>query len=116
MVDEDVQVQCTEDESKGNLVYTISSPKYKADFIVKKSNDGFAFFDVQMSVGQLPRELTGKYTSAEKGLEAVKRFLRKAKESKNARRDNMVKRREAQKNAQKLQSDNKEHVQQGTAN
>lgn len=110
----DVKIQ--EDEDKGNLRYIVSTPKANSDFVVQKSNDGFALFDVHVTGGKVPKELSGKYTSAEKGLKAVEAYIKKMKETAAVRRDNMTKRREASKNAKAVQSDNKKHVQQGTAN
>ena len=96
---------------RGNPLYEVSSEKSKAIFYVKKTNDGFAFFDVSVSIGQVPGELTGRYSTPEKGVEAVKNYIRVAKETRAARRENFSKARDERKNAKKQQPDNTEHVQ-----
>lgn len=101
---------------RGNPVFTISTPKSKAKYIVQKSNDGFSFFNVKLSVGETPSKLSGMYTTPEKAIHDVKAYIEGMRETATVRRDANTKRREESKNAKKLQSDNEERVQQGSAN
>lgn len=96
---------------RGNPRYEVSSEKSKATFYVQKTNDGFALFDVSVSIGQVPQELTGRYSTPEKGVAAVQNYIRLAKETRGARRENFSKARDERKNAKEPKPDNAEHVQ-----
>ena len=106
-----MNVEKTYDED-GQVKYEVKSDKFNTFFTVHKSNDGFVFYEVSISKGKVPKSLSGFYTKPEIALKALKEYIRKAKPSKSVQRDIKTAIREEQKrNARKLQSDNKEHVQ-----
>lgn len=95
-----------------NPIYEVSHPTRRyTTFYVKKANDGFSLFEITASKGAVPRPLSGKYTKPEKALEALRKFLSTAKETKTTRRDNTYERN----HAPAIQPDSEEYVQQGTA-
>lgn len=77
----------------------IESTKHKTDFIVGKTRSAL-FFTVRVTKGSLPAELSGKYTSLEKGVEAVESFVRNAKETFAVRSDRLHEERQQRKHAE----------------
>lgn len=71
----------------GKPRFVIKTDKFKSDFIVKKSNNGFSFFEVAVSKGKVPKELEGSYSTAYIALDAVKHYVKKSKPSASVRRD-----------------------------
>jgi hypothetical protein len=70
-----------------NPTVEIDSDKFKHKFIVKKSEDGFAFWQVRVTQGQVPAALSAFYTTMEKAVDAVLEYERKAQKSKTVVRD-----------------------------
>lgn len=71
--------------------------KMVSEFIIKKDKSGFIFFEITISAGAMPAELSGKYSSISKAKEAVEFYLRNKKETDAARRENFAKEREERK-------------------
>lgn len=82
----DIKVEESLDEF-GKPTLLICTPKFKADFIVKKSNDGFSFFQIVTNKGRVPKELSGFYTTLYNAKDSVLSYINKSKESATVRRD-----------------------------
>lgn len=75
----------------GKPQLTFSSPKFSAKFVVQKETNGYPFFKVLMTKGQVPSTLKGSFSSLEKAREAVELYINGAKESLTVRRDKTYK-------------------------
>lgn len=82
----DIEIEETLDDF-GKPTLSISSPKFKGKFIIYKSNDGFSFFKVKMTVGKVAKELEGAYSTMYKAKDAVEFYINKSKASPSVRRD-----------------------------
>lgn len=89
----------TVDLNLENQFAKIESVKHKTDFIIGKTRSA-QFFSVKVTKGQLPAELSGKYTSLEKAIEAVESFVRNAKETFAVRSDRLHEERQQRKHAE----------------
>lgn len=85
----------------------IKSEKRNTDYIIRKTRDGFVFYEIAVTSGAIPASLQGMYSSIDLAFRALKEYLRSAPESKAVQRD--------RKYAAKSKSKHKEPVQQGTA-
>lgn len=94
------------------------SDKLVSDIIIQKSEDGFIFFEVKMTKGSVPEELSGRYSSLKTAKKAVVNYLHNKKESKAARRENFAKEREERKkqNASENNTKGRKHIRQGSYN
>jgi hypothetical protein len=94
------------------------SDKLVSDIIIEKSQDGFIFFEVKFEKGQVPAELSGKYSSIRSAMKAVEGYLLKKKESVAARRENFAKEREERKKQDASENNTKgsKHIRQGSDN
>jgi len=54
---------------------------------VRKSPDGFIFFEVHVEKGKVPGDLSGKYTSLDNAKKAIQDYLNKITPSKAVRRE-----------------------------
>lgn len=86
MPTDDITVKETLDEF-GKPRFIISSPKFKADFIVKKTFDGFSFFEIKTTKGSVPAKLSGSYTTFSKALSDVKNYVASKQPSLTVKRD-----------------------------
>lgn len=77
----------------------IESVKHKTDFIVGKLRSQM-FFSVKANKGTTPSELSGKYTTLEKAIEAVEQFVRNTKETFAVRSDRLHEERQQRKHAE----------------
>lgn len=77
----------------------ISSEKHKTQFIVGKTRSAI-FFSVRATKGVTPSELSGKYTTLEKAIEAVETFVKNSKETFAVRSDRLHEERQKRKNAE----------------
>lgn len=77
----------------------ISSEKHKTEFIVGKTRAAM-FFSIRATIGLTPNELSGKYTTLEKAVEAVETFVKNAKETFAVRSDRLHEERQKRKNAE----------------
>ena len=97
-------------DDNGQVRYTVSTPKKKIKYFVQKAFNGFVFYEIVLEKGAAPKELQGSYTSPEKALDRLRKYLVQAKNSTTVERD-----RKYQKNhAPEVKPDSTEHVQQGT--
>lgn len=77
----------------------IESVKHKTDFVVGKLRSQM-FFSVRVTKGSIPNELSGKYTSLEKAIEAVGQFVANTKETFAVRSDKLHEERQQRKHAE----------------
>lgn len=77
----------------------IESAKHKIDFVVGKTRTQ-SFFSVRTTKGNPPTELSGKYTTLEKAVEAVEAYIRNSKESFAVRSDRLHEERQQRKHAE----------------
>lgn len=77
----------------------IESVKHKTDFVVGKLRSQM-FFSVRTTKGTIPNELSGKYTSLEKAIEAVGQFVANTKETFAVRSDKLHEERQQRKHAE----------------
>lgn len=71
----------------GKPILKIKSPKFKQTFTVRKSNNGFSFFEVAVQKGKVPKEIGGTYTTLYKAQDALLSYIDRSKESLITRRD-----------------------------
>lgn len=82
---------------------TVQSDKHKIDFEVYKARDNTPFYSVRTTgFGNVPKELSGKYTTIPRAIEAIERYLKTAKETFAVKSDILAERR----NAAKARSEN----------
>lgn len=77
----------------------IESIKHKADFIIGKLRSQM-FFSVRVTKGTIPNELSGKYSTLEKAIEAVEQFVRNTQETFAVRSDRLHEERQQRKHAE----------------
>ena len=95
--------------SDGLPYYEITSPKTKQKYTVRKSNDGFCFYEVAVAKGNVPSVCEGKYTNPFNAIKTVQKFIETMRVSQTVERD--AKYAERHKNASKSGSDSKDNVQ-----
>lgn len=77
---------------------TISDPdKFKHDFVVHKSNDGFVFYQVSVTKGKVPKQLSGLYSRMENAVKDVVEYINHASPSATVIRDKKADLRDASK-------------------
>ena len=81
-----VEIKETVDRNK-KPYFTITSDKYKSDFIVRKTEDGYQFYEVAASKATLPKALEGRYLTPEDAIKKVKEYLNGVKKTAAKRRD-----------------------------
>lgn len=77
----------------------IESSKHKTDFVIGKLRSQM-FFSVRTTKGSTPKELSGKYSSLEKAIEAVEHYVRTAKETFAVKSDRLHEERQQRKHAE----------------
>lgn len=82
----------------------IKSDKMLTDIIVEKEVGGFIFFKVKFEKGSVPDDLSGRYSTLEKGKQAVETYLRNKPKSKAVQRNEYADKREKERNAAKSES------------
>lgn len=65
----------------------LKTDKKSCEYRLVKDMTGHRFFEFRVSKGFVPEELSGKYTSLEKGIEAFKQFEKNLTKSKTVKRD-----------------------------
>lgn len=103
-------------EDTVNQRCVVKSDKMVKDIIIQKDRSGFIFFEVKFEAGQVPQELSGKYSSMLRAKEAVASYLNNMKETLAARRENFAKEREerkARQNAPVSDAEDGQHVHKG---
>ena len=73
-------------EDTANQRCVCKSDKLVSDLIIEKSLGGFIFFEIKITNGKIPNELSGKYSSLNEAKKAVAKYLRKKKDTVAARR------------------------------
>lgn len=76
---------------------TITSDKFNHSFTVKPTNDGFVFYCVNVTKGNVPNALKGNYSTMRQAKEAVLEYIRLSKPSQTVERDKKAKIREERK-------------------
>lgn len=66
---------------------TIRSDKFKAEFTVRPTFDGFVFYEVGVSAGTLPEKLKGRWTRMKDAVKAVTDYERTAPKTAMKRRE-----------------------------
>lgn len=66
---------------------TITSSKFKQKFYVRKSNDGFAFYTVNVTKGNVPKALQGFFTKMSEAKKSVLKYIDNSSETPTVQRD-----------------------------
>jgi len=74
-------------DDNGQVRYTVSTPKKKIKYFIQKAFNGFVFYEIVLEKGAAPKELQGSYTSPEKALDSLSKYLSKSKNSTTVERD-----------------------------
>jgi len=93
----------------------ISSPKSKTDYVIYKPRDQTAFFKVRTTVGSLPSELSGHYSTLNKAIQLVSHYVEHSKETFAVRSDRLDKERK-ERHAAKSNSKDSQQLQSGSDN
>ena len=83
----------------------IKSDKMLSDIYVEKEEGGYIFFKVKFEKGKVPEELSGRYSSLEKGKQAVENYLRAKVKTKALQRNEYADKREIERNGSKSKSE-----------
>tara|TARA_R100001443_G_scaffold52668_2_gene64409 strand:+ start:2166 stop:2468 length:303 start_codon:yes stop_codon:yes gene_type:complete len=83
----------------------IKSDKMVSEIYVEKEDSNYSFFKVRFEKGILPSELSGRYSSLQKGKEAVEHYLRDKVKTKTVQRNEYADQREMERNASKSKSE-----------
>lgn len=85
-------------DTKGRPVISYFCPEKRIEPLeIRKSKDGFQFIEVTSPSGNVPSELTGRYTSENLLDKKIRHYLNHCKETVSARRENFAKAREQRK-------------------
>ena len=82
----------------------IKSDKMVSEIYVQKEESGYSFFRVRFEKGSVPSELSGRYSSLNKGKEAVEYYLRNKVKTKTVQRNEYADQREKERNGSKSKS------------
>ena len=82
----------------------IKSDKMVSEVYVQKEESGYSFFRVRFEKGSVPSELSGRYSSLQKGKEAVEHYLRNKVKTKTVQRNEYADQREKERNGSKSKS------------
>ena len=82
MVDVEFEIDYDNKTLKATCPEKLSTPIH-----VKKSPDGFIFFEVHVEKGKVPGDLSGKYTSLDNAKKAIQVYLNNITPSKAVRRE-----------------------------
>jgi hypothetical protein len=82
MVDVEFEIDYNNKTLKAVCPEKLSTPIH-----VRKSPDGFIFFEVHVEKGKVPGDLSGKYTSLDNAKKAIQEYLNKITPSKAVRRE-----------------------------
>ena len=83
----------------------IKSDKMVSEIYVQKEESGYSFFRVRFEKGSVPSELSGRYSSLNKGKEAVEYYLRNKVKTKTVQRNEYADQREKERNGSKHKSE-----------
>lgn len=79
------------EEDYENQICLCKTPKNLKPIIIRKSNDGYKFFEIYVESPVQPKQLGGKYTSINEAKKAVVKYLSKKQETGSARRQRFTK-------------------------
>ncbi len=91
-------------ENTAKQTCVCKTDKLATDIHIRKSNDGFIFFEFHFEKGLVPKELSGRYSSLEKGKQAVESYLRDKVKTKALQRNEYADKREIERNGSKSKS------------
>jgi|TARA_R110000868_G_scaffold266914_1_gene526207 hypothetical protein len=106
-------------EDTARLTCICKSDKMVTPLTIRKSRDGFIFFEVITEKGAVPEELKGKFSNMPSAREAVAQYFRTMPETVAARRASFNKdfdERKKVKNAAKSEPEDDQHLHQGLDN
>lgn len=83
---EDVKVQELRDDY-GKPMFKVTTPKFKADFLVYKLENGFAFYGIKSTAPNQSKELEGNWLNPRDALKHLLTYIKNAKPSVLATRD-----------------------------
>ena len=83
----------------------IKSDKMMSEIYVHKEESGYSFFKVKFEKGSVTSELSGRYSSLDKGKEAVEHYLRNKVKTKTVQRNEYADQREKERNGSKSKSE-----------
>ena len=83
----------------------IKSDKMVSEIYVQKEESCYSFFRVRFEKGSVPSELSGRYSSLNKGKEAVEYYLRNKVKTKTVQRNEYADQREKERNGSKHKSE-----------
>lgn len=83
---DDIKVTELRDDN-GKPMIRVETPKYKAPFVVRKSNDGYAFFTIASEAPNVSEQLSGKWKRPSDALNHLLHFIKTAEASISVRRD-----------------------------
>jgi len=72
----------------GPPIFHLKSDKFKAEFSVSKSNDGYSFYEIKCTKGTLAKELESKFSSYQRAIDHFECWEQKQISSKAVQRDN----------------------------
>ena len=81
----------------GPPIFHMASDKFKAEFTVSKSLDGYAFYEIKCTKGTLAKDLSGKFSSYRQAIEHFEQWEKRQETSKATQRDNRASQREVEK-------------------
>lgn len=93
-------------DENGKVTYKVTTPKTKVDYLISKTMNGYNSYNITSTQGRISDTLSGIYTTPDKALEALVKYLETIPETKTVRRDNYSKERREKKlkHASDLQS------------
>lgn len=98
-LNETIQETSTVDVDLEKQFAKIESTKHKAEFVIGKGRSQI-FFSVRITKGATPLELSGKYTSLERAIEAVEQYIRNSKETFSIKSERLHEERQQRKHAE----------------
>lgn len=99
-------------DDRGSPMLVVKTDKANAEYYIKKTNNGFVFYQISVNGGQIPESLSGMYTRMSTAKEHLLKYLDKMPKTKTKQRDD----RWSNKVASRSQSTGEEPVQQGASN
>jgi uncharacterized protein (DUF1499 family) len=90
-------------DDNAKITYKVTTPKTKVDYLVSKTMNGYNSYNITSTQGRIPDALSGIYTTPDKALEALVKYLKAIPETKTVQRDNYFREKKL-KHASDLQS------------
>lgn len=100
-----------------HLATIVNPDKTKTVFKVVKQPGGFIFYEVEVSKGIVPQELSGRYSSLDEGIKAVSRYIELKPKTNAVKRQYFKDAREKrEQDASKSESKGDQHLRKGSDN